>query len=152
MKVNLEVTKKSGDSYLWVAEIGRAKLGVHKVDGWCMLLDNGVVLLNSEEHCMPLLPILEIDEREFFEFLQDVANSNKAYSEVIARFPKELLLKHVFHTSFSGYWPEKALVWLLDDKDIQSAFREELTQFAENSVMPQGARQRAKKILKAVGE
>lgn len=151
MKVNLEVTQKSGDPHLWIAEIGRTKVGVHQVDGWCMLLDDKIVPLDSEEHCMPLLPILEIDERQFFDFLQSVSNSNEAYSKVIAKFPKELLLKHVFHTSFSGYWPEKALVWLLDDKDIQPSFREELTQFSENSVMPQGARQRAKKILKAVG-
>lgn len=150
MKVNLEVAQSLGDSYLWVAEIGRAKLGVHHADGWCMLLEHGVVLLDSEDHCMPLLPILEIDGRLFFEFVQEVANSNEAYSKVLAAFPKELLLKHVFRTSISGYWPEKALAWLLDDKEIQSVFREELTQFAENRGMPQGARQRAKKILKAL--
>jgi hypothetical protein len=151
MKVNLEVTKTSGDPHLWVAGIGRAKLGVHQEDGWCMQIDNKIVLLDSEDRCMPLLPVLEIDERQFFEFLQNAANSNAAFSKVIAKFPKELLLKHVFHTSFTGYWPEKALAWLLDDKDLQPVFRAELLHFSENSVMPQGARQKAQKILKALG-
>ena len=150
MKVNLKLTHASGNSHLWAAEIGRAKLGVHQEDGWCMLLDNKIVLIDSEERCMPLMPVLEVDKRQFFDFLQSVANSNEAFSGVIAKFPKKLLLKHVFHTSFSGYWPEKALIWLFDDKDLQLALRAELMRFAENKVMPQGARQKAKKILKTL--
>ena len=114
------------------------------------LADERFVFFDSEEQCVPLGPILEMEEVKFSDFLESAAASNSDYSESIRRFPKELLLKHVFHTSFSGYWPEKALAWLISDENIQPLFKDELEKFIENKTMPQGARQRAKKIVKSI--
>lgn len=134
--------------YCWLAELGSNKLGVHIKDGWCMQLGERLFLLDSEDKCVPLEPILEVEESVFFNFLDEARKAFPAYSASIDRFPKVMLLKHVFHTSFSGYWPEKALTWLDADPRIQSLFQEELQIFTEKKTMPQGARQKARKILK----
>ncbi len=136
--------------YCWLIEMGSRKLGVHQRDGWCMQLDAQLVFFNSEEKCVPLAPILEVEEKKFFGFLESAAISNPTYSESIRKFPKELLLKHVFHTSFSGYWPERALAWLAADKNLQPLFKDELERFVQNKVMPQGARQEARRIVQSL--
>lgn len=138
--------------YCWLIEIGPRRLGVHEHNGWCMQVDERIVFIDSEDRCMPLAPILELDERMFFDFLRDTEKLVPAYVESIRRFPKSLLIKHVFHTSFSGYWPEKALAWLIADKGIQPQFRDELARFIENKVMPQGARQMARRIVRGLPE
>jgi hypothetical protein len=133
--------------YCWLMSIGSSKLGVHRLNGWCMQLDDRIIFFDSEDRCVPLVPILEIDPKEFTVFLKEVSNRALNYSEVIHRFPKESLLKHIFHTSFSGYWPEKALVWLKDDVELQPLFEAELKKFINNKVMSQRVRQFARKIL-----
>jgi hypothetical protein len=115
-----------------------------------MKLDERLVLFNSEDSCVPLVPILDVDQKDFSAFLQSAAASVPGFAEIIRRFPKELLLKHVFHASFSGYWPERALAWLSADEGLQSRFREELEAFVGNKVMPQGARQKAKRIVQSL--
>lgn len=151
MKITLLIPQIEASPYCWLVELGPRKLGVHKQNGWCMqLADERVVFFNSEELCVHLCPILEMEERKFFDFLESAVASNLGYSESIRRFPKESLLKHVFHTSFSGYWPERALAWLNADEHIQPLFKDELKKFIENKVMPQGARQRAKKIMNSI--
>jgi hypothetical protein len=133
--------------YCWLFEIGLNKLGVHQRDGWCMKLGERIVLLDSEDKCVPLEPILDVDEKLFFNFLQEASLELPAYADSIALFPKVPLLKHVFHTSFSGYWPERAIAWLDADPSIQGLFQDELEKLILNKVMPQGLRQRAKRIL-----
>jgi hypothetical protein len=133
--------------YFWLVKIGSNKFGVHQDAGWYMKMGERLLLLDSEEKCVPLEPILEVDVNLFFKFLHDVGKESPAYAESIDRFPKVLLLKHVFHTSFSGYWPQKALTWLSADPGIQNLFQTELQIFSGNKVMPQGARQQAKRIL-----
>lgn len=132
--------------YCWLFEIGLNRLGVHQHDGWCMKLGDRIVFLDSEDKCVPLGPILEVEEKLFFNFLRDAEEEHPAYANSIDRFPKVMLLKHVFHTSFSGYWPEKALTWLKADPSVQNLFSEELENFVENKIMPQSVRQKAKKI------
>lgn len=136
--------------YCWIFEIGSNRLGVHQSDGWCMKLSDRIVFLDSEDKCVPLEPILDVEEALFFNFLREVKMTYPAYAKSIDRFPKILLLKHVFHTSFSGYWPEKALSWLTADASVQKNFYYELKKFTENKVMPQGIRQNAKKILQSL--
>jgi len=150
MKIKLDVTQSQDSPYFWIAEIGRAKLGIHQVDGWCMQLNDKISFFDSEDRCDPLLPVLELDRHLFFEHLHNIASSNEVLSQVIGEFPKELLLKHAFHSSFSAYWPEKALAWLDEDVALQPAFKSELIRFTDNTVMPQQARQNAKKILNSL--
>jgi hypothetical protein len=133
--------------YCWLLEIGSNKLGVHQDAGWCMKMDERVLLLDSEGKCVPLEPILEVEENLFFKFLQDVRKEVPSYADAIDQFPKVMLLKHVFHTAYSGYWPQKALNWLSADSGIQNLFQDELEIFAKNKVMPQAARQQARRIL-----
>ncbi len=136
--------------YCWLLEIGTSKVGVHRSDGWCMQLDERLVFFDFEDKFMLLAPILEIDVKEFSDFMKTAEILYPDYSVVIRRFPKELLLKYIFHTSCSGYWPEKALAWLIADKDIRYLFKDELEKLIDNKVMPQGARQKARKILNSI--
>lgn len=136
--------------YCWIFEIGTIKFGVHQTDGWCMKLDERILDFSSENRCVPLGPILDVDEGEFFNLLAGLKRQIPAYADSIDRFPKVMLLKHIFHTSFSGYWPEKALAWLNNDRESQPLFRKELEGLIENKAMPQGVRQRAKKILRTL--
>ena len=147
MEITFLMPPLEASPYCWLIEVGTRKLGVHRHDGWCMQLDNRLVIFDSEDKCMPLSPILEVEAQKFADFLKTAEISAPNYSKVIRQFPKELLLKHIFHTSFSGYWPERALAWLIDDDNLQSLFENELEKFIYNKVMPQGARQRAKKIV-----
>jgi hypothetical protein len=133
--------------YLWLVKIGSNKLGVHQDAAWFMKMGDRLLLLDSEEKCVPLEPILEVDVNLFFKFLQDVRKEVPSYADVIDQFPKVMLLKHVFHTAYSGYWPQMALNWLNADPGIQNLFQDELEIFAKNKVMPQAARQQARRIL-----
>lgn len=150
MKISLNVIQTQASPYFWVAEIGRARFGFHQSDGWCMQMNDKISFIDSEDRCDPLLPVLELDKHVFFEHLQNIASSNEELSSAMAAFPEELLLKHAFHSSFSGYWPERALAWLAENAVLQPAFKSELTRFADNVVLPQQARQKARKILKSL--
>jgi len=137
--------------YCWLVQVGPRKLGVHKQRGWCMqLVSDDLVFFDSEAKCMPLVPILDAGVEELFSFLEKAANSNSDYSDVIRKFPQNLLIKHVFHTSFSSYWPEKAFAWLSADTSLHPAFLHELEKITTNKAMPQGMRQKAKKIVKSL--
>lgn len=105
--------------YLWFAKLGDCDLGVHLYDGWCMQLGPELVFFNSEEKCMLLLPILEVDNEFFLDTLKEIDFLNPVYAQSLKIFPEILLLKYVFLNSVSGYWPEKALVWLVSDKELQ---------------------------------
>ncbi|MDR1163761.1 MAG: hypothetical protein LBM17_08030 [Candidatus Accumulibacter sp.] len=136
--------------YCWLIEIGSTKLGVHRRDGWCAQLDERLIFFDSEEKCMLLMPILEIEAEKFLDFLKRAELHAPAYSNAIRRFPKALLLKHVFHTAVSGYWIEKALAWLVDDGALQSRFSDELEKIIDKKIMPQAVRQKARKIVKSL--
>ncbi|MES2407097.1 MAG: hypothetical protein V4528_07230 [Pseudomonadota bacterium] len=114
-----------------------------------MQLNGNLVFFNSEDKCVPLVPILELEEKKFLDFLESAALLSPIGSECMRTFPKELLLRHVFHTSFSGYWPERALAWLETDKSLHPLFKDELEKFMQNKVMPQGARQKAKRMVQS---
>lgn len=147
MKVKLNSTLERASPYFWIAEIGRVKLGVHEANGWCMQLDDRISSIDSEDRCDPLLPVLELDGPAFFEHLKGIADSNRFLSKFMEDFPTELLLKHAFHSSYSAYWPKRALAWLINDYALQSSLKIELERFADNKLMPQQVRQRVKKIL-----
>lgn len=152
MKISFLAPPTVLSPYCWLIEMGSRKLGVHQKNGWCMQLEAQVVFFDSEDMCVPLMPILEIDAQQFSDLLANAAIMNHTYSECIIAFPKELLIKHVFRTSCSDYWPERALSWLSFYKTIQSLFKTELEEFVLNKVMSQGVRQKAKKMLKELNQ
>jgi hypothetical protein len=127
--------------------MGNRKLGVHHDQGWCMQIDDKVVCIDSEQNCVPLAPILEVEAASLWDFLMEASKMIPSHSAWIKKFPAEMLLKHIFNTSFSGYWPEKALAWVASDKNLQTALRANLEKFINNNVMPQAARQKAKKLV-----
>jgi len=152
MKINLLSAPVVVPPYGWLVYMDLRKLGVHERDGWCMQLDERIVFFDSEEKCVPLGPILEIGWAEFSEFLSRAQILLPSHADLISSFPKALLLKHIFHSSVSAYWPEKALGWLEADKGLQKMFKSELQNFAENTANPQQARQRAKRILRSISQ
>lgn len=134
--------------YCWLLTIDGRQLGVHLHNGWCMDIDGQMACIDEEYKCVRLLPLLERAPATFAAQLQLAEQTYPAFAASIASFPKLMLMKHVFHTSVSGYWPERALAWLADDASLQPALRHELDAFAHNKVMPQDLRQRAKRMLR----
>lgn len=150
MEVKLLDPAVKDDSYCWLISLGGSFIGVHAQAGWCMCIGDSVLVLDAESKFVPLGPLLEMQPAEFFAFLKTAATTNQYFAHQIEKFPWEMMLKHVFHTSYSSYWPERALVWLETDQALWPKFQNELLTFSNNKVMPQRARQRARNMLRTV--
>jgi len=150
MKAELLLPPLEVPPYCWLIEINSRKVGVHRDYGWCTQLNDRIILFDSEDNCMLLVPILEINAKTFTDFIKNIETIVPDYSDIVRKFPKMFLLKYIFHTSCSGYWPERALAWLIDDNNLQPLFQEELKKFIAQKTMPQAARQQAKKILNSI--
>lgn len=137
-------------SYCWLISLGGSFIGVHAEAGWCVRIDDSVLVLDAESKFVPLGPLLEMQPGEFSAFVQRAAATNPRFARQISGFPRETLLKHIFHTSYSSYWPERALNWLAADQGLWPQFNDELKAFSTNKVMPQAARQHAQRLLRAV--
>jgi hypothetical protein len=135
-------------SNCWLIDLGGRFVGVQAHAGWYVRIEDRVMALDDESKFVPLGPLLDVAAEVFSAFLQRSALAKPAYSQQILGFPKELLLKHIFHTSYSSYWPERALAWLAADRSLWPHFQEELHLFSQNKLMPQAARQHAKQLLK----
>lgn len=151
MKARLIEPMLQEGSYCWLIDLGGRLVGVHAEAGWCLRVEGRVIALDAESKFVPLGPVLDLPEADFAAFLKRTAAAAPAWSRVVQSFPKETLLKHIFHTSFSSYWPERALDWLAADQDLWPRFREELQAFSKNKVMSQGTRQHARRMLQATG-
>lgn len=150
MELQLLESVNDEGTYCWLIDIGGLLVGVHAESGWCVRINESVLVLDAENKYVPLGPLLEVPAEKFFAFLEQAAMANPSYGQQIRGFPKETLLKHIFHTSYSSYWPERALTWLATDRALWPKFREELQLFSTNKVMPQAARQHAQKMLQAL--
>lgn len=149
MKVKLIEPVNETGSYCWLIDLEGRLVGVQSDTGWCLCIDDRVTILDSESKFVLLGPLLDVPEADFSAFLKRVsATTTPSWSNLIQAFPKEMLLKHIFHTSYSSYWPERALSWLAADQLLWSNFRDELKAFSTNKAMPQAARQRARKMLR----
>ena len=137
------------DPYRWLIALGNCVVGVHAKSGWCLRLGGDVLPLDPESTFVPLGPLLELPVNEFHQFLQRAAVGNPSFSQQILRFPINTLLKHIFHTSYSSYWPEKALAWLATEPAAWTEFQQELLILSKNKVMPQKTRQKAHKMLRS---
>lgn len=135
--------------YCWLVDLNGPRVGVHAQAGWCVRTADRELRLDAEEKLVPLGPLLDLPAATFAAFLDRAAAAHPAHAEAIRAFPRQALLKHVFHTSFSSYWPERALAWMADDPASWPAFAEELTRFSENKAMPQGARQQAARMSRS---
>lgn len=133
--------------YCWLFAIDKRRLGVHVRDGWCIEVNGQVECVDEEYKCVHMLPALEQTFASFATQLRLAEQTYPAFAPSIRKFPKQMLLKHAFHASVSGYWPARALDWLGDDSELQSALRRELAVFTQNKIMPQALRQRATKLL-----
>jgi hypothetical protein len=149
MNVRLIEPAIEDGSYCWLVELGAHRAGINAESGWCVRLDGRIVTLDTESNLMPLGPLLDVPEAEFTAFLQRSAKAMPLRAQQVLAFPKEALLKHIFHTSHSSYWPERALAWLVADQGLWSQFKDELKTFSNNKVMPQAARQHATRLLRA---
>ncbi len=137
-------------SYCWLLDVGGRFVGVHSQAGWCMRTDNGIIALDEEKKFVLLGPVLDLPAIEFSAFLKRATDALPAWAHLIKAFPKEYLLKHIFHTSYSGYWPERALAWLEADQEQWPNFQNELRDFSLKKGMPQAARQHAQRIMRAM--
>lgn len=134
-------------SYRWLIAFWNCVVGVHAESGWCLRLDGDILPLDSESTFVPVGPLLELPANEFHEFLQRAAEKNPNFSQEILNFPRNILLKHILHTSYSSYWPEKAIAWLATEPTEWIKFQKELTALSKNKAMPQKMRQQALKML-----
>jgi len=135
--------------YRWLIELDGPRVGVHVESGWCVRMGDLELKLDAEETLVPLGPLLDLPVAMFTAFLNRAAAAHPAHAGAIRAFPRQALLKHVFHTSFSSYWPERALLWMADDPASWPDFADELKRFAENKAMPQGARQQAARMSRS---
>lgn len=135
-------------SYHWLIAIGDSLFGISSDSGWCMRVRGQIANLDYEDKFMPLGPLLDVKPSEFSAYIDKVAKSYPAIAHWVESFPKEKLLKYVFHSSYSSYWPVRALAWLEADRGLWPNFTAELHKFSANKDMPQSARQKAFKLLK----
>ena len=135
--------------YCWLIDLDGPRAGVHARAGWCVRTADRELTLDAEGKLVPLGPLLELPVATFTAFLERSAAAHPAHADAIRAFPRQALLKHVFHTSFSSYWPERALAWMADDPASWPVFADELKHFAENKAMPQGARQQAARMARS---
>jgi hypothetical protein len=141
------IPESASSDYCWLLVIDSRPLGVHLHDGWCMQIKGQTVFFDEEYKCVHLLPVLEKDPATFSAQLRLAERSHPSFASSIKNFPKKMLLKHVFHTSVSGYWPERALSWLTYDTTVQPALKQELEGFSRDKIMPQSLRHQARKIV-----
>ena len=146
MKLTLMEPALVDGPYCWLIDMDGLRVGVHAHEGWCVRGASGELRLDAEAKLVPLGPLLELPAATFTAFLERAAQSHPVHANAIRAFPRLALLKHVFHTSFSGYWPERALAWMSDDPGSWPLLAEELTRFAQNKAMPQAARQQAQRM------
>lgn len=137
--------------YRWLISVGENLFGVGNQRIWCMRIRGQVTEMDSEAKFMPLGPLLEVNESEFSSYIERMSKVAPDCAASIREFPKENLLKYVFHTAYSSYWPERALIWLEADKPLWPKFENELRKFSTNKGMSQPARQKALAMLRNVG-
>lgn len=137
---------------VWLADIGKVRLGVHVQDGWCIDIAGRTRALSESEDVMPLLPLLEISRAQFYDYLRHLAQTTTELAEAAQSFPDILLLRFAFESSVSDYWPHKALDWLDTDTALDPQIGESLRTLLSRQWVTQRLRQRAEKALKRVSK
>jgi hypothetical protein len=140
-----------GSSLCWLFERDDQKIGVHKTEGWCTRLrDEKPIFFSNEERCMLIMILLELKVSEFDEHLGQAARLAPEFASSIQQFPLKMLIKHVFHSCYSDYWPEKAMNWLDEKPQLLPLFVDELEHMYTHKVMSQSLRHRARSMWRSV--
>lgn len=133
---------------VWLATIGRVRLGIHLPDGWCIDVGGKIVVLSNADDMMPLLPLLEVGRVQFYEHLLNVGQNRIELAGIVQSFPDALLLKFAFESSVSDYWPMKAMDWLDVSGRIDPDICESMRAMLRKSWATQRLRHRAEAIIK----
>ena len=136
-------------AYCWLFARNQQKIGVHQSKGWCtQLRDESPVFFDTEDKCVLILILLELEPAAFERYLVDASSAVPEYANSIKRFPLMKLLKHAFNQSVSDYWPEKALLWMNAKPDLQRPLASELEHMMHNKAMSQSLRHRIRRMLR----
>lgn len=138
-------------SFCWLFECDDQKIGVHEARGWCTRLrDETPIFFTNEERCMLLMVLLELKASEFDAHLSNAARQAPEFAASIQQFPLTMLIKHVFHSCYSDYWPKKAMDWLDEKPQLLPLFANELEQMYTHKVISQSLRHRARSMWRSV--
>lgn len=94
--------------------------------------------------------LLELKVSEFDAHLSEAARLAPEFGTSIQRFPLTMLIKHVFHSCYSDYWPEKAMDWLDEKPQLLPLFVDELEHMYRHKAMSQSLRHRARRMWRGV--
>lgn len=137
--------------FCWLFESPSQKIGVHLSKGWCASIrEEAPIYFVTEDKCIGLFILLDLNKAELRTFLSEAACNAPQYGESIRSLPISLMLKSIFRTSYSDYWPAKALDWLEDAPELLPAFVDELEYMVSHKVMSQALRHRARRMLRSV--
>jgi hypothetical protein len=136
--------------YCWLFIRDEQLIGVHKNNGWCTQLRfKELITFDAEEKFVLMMILLELNPSEFAQHLSEACQSQPEYAHSIRKFPSTQLLKHVFHSSISDYWPQLALNWLNHQPHLLPLFYDELGHMAADKAMSQNLRHRARRMLRS---
>jgi hypothetical protein len=133
---------------VWLAGIGKVRLGVHLKDGWCIDIAGRTRALSEPEDVMPLLPLLEMSRAQFYEHVRHLAHTTPELAKATQSFPDVLLLRFAFESSVSDYWPHKALDWLDTDTALDPQIGDSLRALLGRPWATERLKQRAEQALK----
>ncbi|WP_175818884.1 hypothetical protein [Burkholderia sp. BCC0419] len=147
MKVELLFPPILENSSVWIVRVGNVQLGINFGHRWCINTGGEGRLIQTPNDMMPMLPLLEIGRGDFYEHLLHIESSWGKLLELTESFPESLLLRFAFDSSFSDYWPIKALDWLDNESSIDSEVMESLRRISGQRWVSQNLRQRVKKKI-----
>lgn len=134
----------------WLLAINKVRIGIHPQEHWCIDVAGKMMSLKSTDDMMPLLPILDVGRRPFFEHLDRVAKWCPELEAWVNAFPEELLLKFALERSVSDYWPSKALDWACAEPALKATLRESLKVVLTQRWLSQRFRQRVELVYRSV--
>ncbi|WP_157692778.1 hypothetical protein [Burkholderia sp. ABCPW 11] len=147
MKVELLSPSVIDESPIWLVCIGNVLLGINCNHQWCIDVNGKERLMLTPDDTMPILPLLEVGRGRFFEHLRLFESERGNSLGLVESFPTSLLLRFAFESSFSEYWPLKALDWIDGEQAIDPKVRESLRRMSEQRWVTQKLKQIVKKKM-----
>lgn len=146
MKTKLINLHLLNDSNHWIAEIGANKnlVGCTTSGDWCVSIAGGINFLESEEHFISLLPLLECKRIDFMNHLEALGLTRTG----IKTFPEVRLLLCATNYQGSEYWFERAVLWMENTPDTIMQFRSLVDLTLINKNLTQKLQHRFNRMLK----
>jgi hypothetical protein len=137
---------------LWVGRTNGQNFGVTLSGAWCVeeKLSGESIELSSSHMMVPLLPVLTEDAQKFRSHLALIANANPEFADALLNFPGSDLVSHVLNTSYSDFWPEKALQWIESKAFTFVNLKDVLGVAKQNKAFSQPLRQRIERVVKSL--